>query len=41
MLWLIVVVVKQVSIRTQMLSSNVIYNYNIPTMVLYSHTPIY
>ena len=40
-LWLMVVVVEQVSIRTQTLSSNVIYDYNIPTMVIYSCTAIY
>ena len=40
-LWLMVAVVEQVSIRTQTLSLNVIYNYNIPTMVIYSHTAIY
>ena len=40
-LWLMVVVIEQVSIRTQMLSSNVIYNYNIPTMVIYSCIAIY
>ena len=40
-LWLMVVVVEQVSIRTQMLSSDVIYNYNIPTMVIYSYIVIY
>ena len=40
-LWLMVVVVEQVSIRTQMLSLNVIYNYNIPIMIIYSCTAIY
>ena len=41
MLWLIIVVVEQMSIRTQTLSLNVIYDYNIPTIVIYSHTTIY
>ena len=41
MLWLMIVVVEQISIRTQILSVNVIYNYNIPTMVIYSHRAIY
>ena len=41
MLWLMVVVVEQVSIRIQMLSSNVIYDYNISTMIIYSHKVVY
>ena len=41
MLWLMIVVVEQMSIRTQILSVNVIYNYNIPTMVIYSHRAVY
>ena len=41
MLLLMVVVVEQVSIRIQMLSLNVIYDYYISTMVIYSHTAIY
>ena len=41
MLWLMVVIVEQISIRTQMLSLNVIYDYSIPTMIIYSHTAIY
>ena len=41
MLWLIIVVVEQMSIRTQTLSLNVIYDHNIPTMVIYSCTTIY
>ena len=41
MLWLMIVVVEQISIRTQILSVNVIYNYNIPTLVIYSHRAIY
>ena len=40
-LWLMVVVIKQASIRTQMLSLNVIYDYNIPIMTIYSYTAIY
>ena len=40
-LWFMIVVVEQVSIQTQMLSSNAIYDYNIPIMVIYSHRAIY
>ena len=38
---LLSVVIEQVSIRTQMLSLNVIYDYNIPIMTIYSYTAIY
>ena len=41
MLWLMVVVIEQVSIRTQMLSLNIIYDYNIPIMIIYSCIGIY
>ena len=40
LLLLMVVIVEQMSIRTQMLSLNVIYDYNIPTIVIYSCTTI-